>query len=105
MKPTHIASETKLRPYLLLALLVLVFRLATALPLEHAGYMDASYAVHVGSNLATGRGLVQDIAWNYLDGAKPLPQPSNTYWLPLPSLLAGGSMSLFGVSYRAAQIP
>lgn len=95
----------KSRPYLVLALIVLIFRLATALPLERAGYMDASYAFHVGTNLAQGRGLVQDVVWNYLDGSTTLPQPSNLYWLPLPSILAGLAMALFGISYHAAQIP
>ncbi|TAH49582.1 MAG: hypothetical protein EYC68_16855 [Chloroflexota bacterium] len=94
-----------LRPYFFLALIVLAFRLVTALPLERAGYMDASYAVHVGSNLARGRGFTQDIVWNYLEGAKEIPQPSNLYWLPLPSVLAGISMSALGISYRAAQLP
>ncbi len=82
-----------------------MFRLVTALPLERAGYMDASYTQHVGGNLARGRGFTQDIVWNYLDGQKTIPQPSNLYWLPLPSLLAGISMTLFGISYRAAQLP
>ena len=67
--------------------------------------MDASYTQHVGSNLARGRGFVQDIAWNYLEEPTMLPAPSNLYWLPLPSILAGISMALFGISYRAAQIP
>ncbi|HZQ05891.1 MAG TPA: glycosyltransferase family 39 protein [Anaerolineae bacterium] len=94
-----------LRPYLLLAAIILIFRLVTALPLERAGYMDASYTLHVGANLARGRGLVQDIVWNYLDEPKTLPEPSNLYWLPLPSFLAAASMMLFGISYRAAQLP
>ncbi len=67
--------------------------------------MDASYTQHVGGNLAQGRGFVQDIVWNYLDESKTIPQPSNLYWLPLPSFLAGISMMLFGISYRAAQLP
>lgn len=94
-----------LRPYVLLSAIVLALRLLTALPLEQPGYMDASYTLHVGRNLASGRGFVQDIAWNYLDGPLPLPQPSNSYWLPLPAILAGASMTLFGDSYRAAQLP
>ncbi len=94
-----------LRPYLLLAFIVLIFRLVTALPLECAGYMDASYTLHVGANLARGRGLIQDVIWNYLDEPKTLPQPSNLYWLPLPSFLAAASMTLLGISYRAAQLP
>lgn len=98
-------GEINLRPYLVLALGVLLLRLITALPLERAGYMDASYTQHVGGNLAQGRGFTQDIVWNYLEEPKTIPGPSNLYWLPLPSVLAGISMTLFGVSYRAAQIP
>ncbi len=94
-----------MRAYFFLALIVLLFRLCTALPLERAGYMDASYTQHVGGNLARGRGLVQDVVWNYLEEQKTIPQASNLYWLPLPSLLAGISMALVGISYRAAQIP
>lgn len=96
---------TTRRAYILLALIVLALRLMTALPLEHAGYMDASYTLHVASNLARGRGFVQDIVWNYLEEQRTIPQASNLYWLPLPSLLAGIAMMLFGISYRAAQIP
>ncbi len=98
-------ARLKWGPYAGLGLIVLALRLVTALPLEHAGYMDASYTVHVGQNLAQGRGFVQDIVWNYLDGPLPIPQPSNSYWLPLPAMLAGFSMTLFGDSYRAAQVP
>ena len=44
--------------YLVLLVITLFFRIATALPLTYAGYMDASYAMHVAENLARGRGLV-----------------------------------------------
>lgn len=98
-------GEIILRPYFFLALVVLLLRLVTALPLERAGYMDASYAQHVGANLARGRGFTQDVVWNYLEAQTTLPQASNLYWLPLPSALAGLSMSVFGASFRAAQLP
>jgi 4-amino-4-deoxy-L-arabinose transferase-like glycosyltransferase len=97
--------KTRFRPYLLLTLLVLLLRLVTALPLERAGYMDASYTQHVAGHLARGRGFTQEVVWNYLEEQKTIPGPSNLYWLPLPSMLAGGAMALFGISYRAAQIP
>jgi hypothetical protein len=98
-------GEIILRSYFFLALVVLLLRLVTALPLERAGYMDASYAQHVGKNLARGRGLTQDVVWNYLEEQNSIPGPSNLYWLPLPALLAGGAMAVWGDSYRAAQIP
>ncbi|MBI4675640.1 MAG: glycosyltransferase family 39 protein [Chloroflexi bacterium] len=98
-------KHSSLRAYVILALIVLGWRLITALPLERAGYMDASYTQHVGGNLAQGRGFVQDVVWNYLEEQKTIPGSSNLYWLPLPSMLAASSMMLFGISYRAAQIP
>ena len=94
-----------LKPYLILLAVTLIFRIATALPLEQAGYMDASYAMHVAENLARGRGFVEDVLWNYLDNPVGLPHPSNLYWMPLPSILIAPFFVLFGVSYRVAQIP
>jgi hypothetical protein len=91
--------------YLTLFLITLAFRLATALPLTYAGYMDASYAMHVAENLARGRGFVEEVLWNYLDNPTGLPHPSNLYWMPLPSILIAPFYALFGASYRVAQIP
>jgi hypothetical protein len=93
------------RAYLSLFLLTLMFRIATALPLTNAGYMDASYAMHVAENLARGRGFIEEVLWNYLDNPAGLPHPSNLYWMPLPSILIAPLYALLGVSYRAAQIP
>jgi hypothetical protein len=67
--------------------------------------MDASYAIHVAENIAAGRGLIEDVLWNYLDQPASLPHPSNLYWMPLPSFLIAPFFTLFGVSYRVAQIP
>ncbi len=93
------------RAYILLLAITFVVRIATALPLQQAGYMDAAYAIHVAENLASGRGLTEDVIWNYLDQPTGLPHPSNFYWMPLPSLLIAPFFVLFGVSYRVAQIP
>ncbi|MBI5304319.1 MAG: glycosyltransferase family 39 protein [Chloroflexi bacterium] len=93
------------RPYIVLFLIALAFRVATALPLEQAGYMDASYTLHIAEQLARGRGFAEEIIWNYLDQPAGLPHPSNAYWMPLPALLIAPLFMLFGVSYRIAQIP
>lgn len=93
------------QPYITLFLIALVFRIATALPLEQAGYMDASYTIHIAENLAHGRGFVEDVLWNYLDQPAGLPHPSNLYWMPLPAILVAPFFALFGVSYRVAQVP
>src|SRR5712692_1704358 len=92
-------------PYLALFVITLVFRIAIALPIQQAGYMDASYAMHIAENLARGHGFVEDVLWNYLDQPAGLPHPSNLYWMPLPSILIAPLYEIFGVSYRVAQIP
>ncbi|MGE5139260.1 MAG: hypothetical protein ACM3JD_07360, partial [Rudaea sp.] len=86
-------------------MIVFAWRLGTALPVEHAGYMDASYTIQVARNLVGGMGLNDEVLWNYLDAPVSLPHPSNLYWLPLPALLTAASFLVFGISYRAAQIP
>ena len=93
------------QPYLILFCITLAFRILTALPPENAGYMDASYTIHVAENLARGRGFVEEVLWNYLDHPAGLPHPSNLYWMPLPAMLVAPFFILFGVSYRVAQIP
>ncbi len=93
------------RAYVLLFTITLLFRIATALPLEQTGYMDASYAVHVAENLARGRGFVEEVLWNYLDNPAGLPHPSNLYWMPLPSMLIAPFFVVLGDSYHVAQIP
>jgi hypothetical protein len=94
-----------LQPYLILFLIALAFRVATALPLAQPGYMDAAYSMHVAENLARGRGLSEEFLWNYLDQPSGLPHPSNLYWMPLSSFLIAPLYALFGASYRVAQIP
>lgn len=98
-------ANSSRRDYALLLVLVLAFRVVTALPLQQAGYMDASYYMHVAENLAAGRGLVENVIWNYLDEPQGLPHPSNLYWMPLPSLLIAAPFAIWGPSYRAAQVP
>ncbi len=93
------------RAYITLLAITLAFRLATALPLQQAGYMDASYSMHIAENVAAGRGLNEEVLWNYLDQPAGLPHPSHLYWMPLPSLLIAPFFALLGPSYRAAQIP
>ena len=55
------------RAYWVLGGIVLLFRIATGLPIQHAGYMDASYTIHIAENLASGRGFTEQVLWNYLD--------------------------------------
>lgn len=95
----------KISPYWIVFLISLAFRVATALPLTQPGYMDASYSMHIAEQLVRGRGLVEEVLWNYLDNPAGLPHPSNLYWMPLTSFLIVPFYAVFGVSYRVAQIP
>lgn len=86
-------------------LLALTVRTLAALPQEQPHYFDAYYYYDIAENLYLGRGFVEDFIWNYLDAPSTVTHPSNLYWTPLSSLVAWVSFSVFGPSYRAAQIP
>jgi hypothetical protein len=76
-----------------------------ALPQRQPHYFDAYYYYNVAENLQLGRGFVVDFIWNYLDTPTTVTHPSNLYWMPLTSIIAWLSFAVFGVSYRAAQMP
>ncbi len=86
-------------------LLAVAVRTLVALPQQQPHYFDAYYYYDVAENLYLGRGFVVDFIWNNLDPPSEVTHASNLYWTPLSSILAGGSFSVFGPSYRAAQIP
>ena len=86
-------------------LLVLTVRVLTALPQEQPHYFDAYFYYNVAENLHLGRGFVVDFIWNYLQVPATVTHPSNLYWMPLSSMIAYLSFAIFGLSYRAAQIP
>lgn len=93
----------------LLGGLVWLVALAVLIPVaasyEGPSYFDAAYYVHVAANLASGRGLVEDVIWTYLTDPSGLPQPSNLYWMPLTSIVAAPFLALGGGDFRAAQAP
>jgi hypothetical protein len=86
-------------------LLAVAVRALVALPQEQPHYFDAYYYYDVAENLYLGRGFVVDFVWNYLDAPSDVTHASNLYWTPLSSIIAWASFSVFGPSYRAAQIP
>lgn len=73
--------------------LVLLFGLAVWVRMfaaQHrtsAGHGDVAAYYHVSQNLYAGRGFVQDFIADFLQDPQSVPTPSNTWWLPLPSIL------------------
>ncbi len=63
-----------------------------------AGHGDVAGYYHVATNLATGRGFVQDFVAEYLQDPRAIPTPSNTWWLPLPSIIAAIGMKVAGAT-------
>ena len=78
---------------------------AASLGVRNPGYMDADYYYATALQLTNGEGLTEPFLWNYIDDPIGLPHASHLYWMPLPSFLAAGSMSLLGDDFFNAQIP
>ncbi len=72
--------------------------------IDHPGYTDAFYYYNAAQRMARGLGMTDAAIWTYIGAPAGLPIPSHLYWQPLPSLIAFGGMSLFGVSFGAAQL-
>ncbi|HYN87879.1 MAG TPA: glycosyltransferase family 39 protein, partial [Ardenticatenaceae bacterium] len=104
-------GRTPWRLLVALGLFSLAVRALAALPLRDAGYFDAFYYYHVAQNMAAGRGMVEDMIWNYLDqspAAMQLPRPSHLYWMPLTTWIAWAGIRLFGRAvgeFRGALVP
>ena len=97
----------------LFALAVLT-RIGAALLVDYAPYTDPAYYRLVAEQLAAGHGFSVPVLWSFLEvgGRLPahpmLPVPSNGHWMALTSIMAAGSISLFGDllgSWRAAELP
>lgn len=88
-----------------LVLVALAVRLATALPLEQPGYMDAYYYAVGAQQLHAGEGFEEPFIWNYLDPPDSVPHPGYLYWMPLAAILGWLGLELLGGSFGAAQAP
>lgn len=108
-------AETPMRPRLAdlaaLTVFALVARVAAALVVDWPPYTDPAYYTLVATRLAEGGGFTVPVLWSFLEvgGQIPsdphLPVPSNGHWMPLTSIVAAGSMLLFGTDYRSGQLP
>jgi 4-amino-4-deoxy-L-arabinose transferase-like glycosyltransferase len=88
----------------LLAIGILV-SLGAAIWIRTPGYMDSEYYFTTALSIVNGEGFTESYLWNYLDDPTGIPHPSHLYWMPLTTILSAGSMMVFGISYRAAQLP
>ena len=106
-------SKTSLdaRDLVLIFIVALVARVLAAVPVDYAPYTDPAYYTLVAERLAGGHGFTVPVIWSFLEVGSHLPDPavlpvpSNGHWMPLTSIVAAGSMSIFGESWRAGQLP
>ena len=95
----------------LLFVVALIVRAAAAALVDAPTHVDAAYYTMVGEQLSAGNGFAAPSLWSFLEvgGGLPadpsLPVPSNGHWMPLPEIVAGGAMALFGAGWRAGQVP
>lgn len=96
---------------LVLALVALLARVATAALFGEPAYPDSFYYVNVAQQLAAGNGLSVDYIWNFVDvgGRLPadaaLPVPANAHWMPLAVLIQVPFIWLLGPTALASALP
>jgi hypothetical protein len=89
----------------------LVARAIAAFIVDWPAFTDPAYYSLIAQRLADGHGFTAPILWSFLEvgGRLPdpavLPVPSNGHWMPLTSIVAAGSMLLFGSTDAAGAIP
>lgn len=93
------------RCYAAIFAVALIWGAILAAAIDQPGYTDAYYYFNAGQRLAKGDGLTDPYLWTYINVPDYLPGPSHTYWMPLESLVAAGSMAILGANFGAAQVP
>ena len=87
-----------------IAALALLVGVLGAILIDQPGSTDAFYYYNAAQRMANGLGMTDAALWTYIGAPAGLPIPSHLYWQPLPSFVALGGMSLFGVHFGGAQI-
>ena len=93
-----------------LVALALVARVVAAWLVPSAPYTDAAYYTLAAERLASGFGFTLPVLYSFLEvgGVLPaspsLPVDAFGHWMPLSSVVAAGSMELFGISWRGGQV-
>ena len=93
------------RTYLILFILEFSVLLLVAHFQPEPGYMDADFYEAGGIQLLNGKGFSAPFLWNYLDDPSGIPHPSNTYWMPLTSIIAWvGKVITRSISFHKSRI-
>jgi 4-amino-4-deoxy-L-arabinose transferase-like glycosyltransferase len=88
-----------------LFLAALLVRVGLAAQLSFPPLDDPAGYIQLARNIASGRGLVSDVLWNYWVSFPAVTHASNEFWMPLASVIMAGSLRLFGDTLLAAQLP
>jgi hypothetical protein len=94
-----------LKQKLLLLLLGMFIAWVSAWWIKAPGYMDADYYFATAKHIASGDGFSEPFVWNFLDHPAEIPHAAFQYWMPMTSFLATLSQMIFGLGFRAAQLP
>jgi hypothetical protein len=97
------APRAALLVVLLCCLATLVVKWIVNLPRSSVSHGDVAFYYTVAKNLVSGSGFTIDYIWNFWDHPQGIPTPSNTWWMPLPSVICALGMAIFGVGYATAQ--
>ncbi len=90
--------------FILLAL-ALIFNLGLAAFVHEPRYIDDAYYYGGALRLVEGQGFTSPYFWNYVGSPTALPAASHSYWMPLTSIVAAASMTIFGHGFAAARLP
>ncbi len=95
----------KFKIYLGLYLAAVLVGCAAAYLEKVPGYMDAEYYYGGALRLAQGQGFTEPYLWNYLDDPAGIPHPSNTYWMPMASIVGAAGMWISGqLNFNGARL-
>ncbi len=92
---------------ILLSLFVAAFivRLVFAAQLVFPPLDDPAFYLQTARHMATGRGLVSDVLWNYFAQFTAVTHPSHEYWMPLATWLMVPFIRWESTASWAAQLP
>ncbi|HEY6608255.1 MAG TPA: hypothetical protein VI277_03575 [Candidatus Limnocylindria bacterium] len=103
--------STPTRDIIVLGVVALAARALAAFVVDWPPFTDPAYYSLIGQRLADGHGFTTPVLWSFIEVGSVLPDPavlpvpSNAHWMPLTSIVAAGSMAIFGSSYIAGTVP